>query len=288
MAWTLDTSGLLVSNGNVVSQEGQPKGDSKANAMWVDNGDSNSWRFEIKGGKNIWIGVAREDKFGPGYSLKGLLYGGPGNLSDGGSLVSGGWGPRFSPGDVVDMRMTVSGDNLKLEFTVNNSYLGPAFDINGWSGDKPRPVVSFSSTGSSVSISNLETFSTSTSAAESDTVTGEWSNSEEGYTLSLNQEGSGSTYNLSLKVANSMGGKVEQKEDGSWSMIGSMFSTKMMPPPEKYELETKLTSLFPTVTNFSRDGADLLVTFADNAQHKLVPQPRPEAATKDKINWMRS
>ena len=26
MAWTLDTSGLLVSDGNVVTEEGQPKG----------------------------------------------------------------------------------------------------------------------------------------------------------------------------------------------------------------------------------------------------------------------
>jgi len=288
MAWTLDTSGLLVSDGNVVTEEGQPKGDSKANAMWVDNTDSNTWRFEIKGGKNMWIGVAREDKFGPGYSMKGLFYGGPGNLSDGGSLVTSGWGPKFLPGDLVDMRLTLSGDNLKLEFNVNNSYLGPAFNIDGWSGDKPKPVISFSSKGSSVAITNLDTFSTSAAATDNDAVTGDWSNAEEGYNLSLNQEGSSNIYNLSLKVANSMGGKVEKKEDGTWAMIGSMFSTQMMPPPEKYELEKKLGSLYPTVKNFARAGSDLVVSFGDDAQHRLAPQPRPEPATKDKINWMRS
>ena len=40
-----------------------------------------------QGGGGMWVGVATEDRFGPGYGLKGLLYGGPGNLSDGGSLV---------------------------------------------------------------------------------------------------------------------------------------------------------------------------------------------------------
>jgi len=95
-------------------------------------------------------------------------------------------------------------------------------------------VISFSSTGSSVAITNLDTFSTSAAATDNDAVTGDWSNAEEGYNLSLNQEGSSNIYNLSLKVANSMGGKVERKEDGLWTMIGSMFSTKMMPPPEKY------------------------------------------------------
>ena len=37
--------------------------------------------------------------------LQGLLYGGPGNLSDGSSLVTGHWGPKFATGDNVGMKV---------------------------------------------------------------------------------------------------------------------------------------------------------------------------------------
>ena len=63
--------------------------------------------------------VAERHRFGPGYKLKvssldsisvklplqGLLYGGPGNLSDGSSLVTGHWGPKFATGDNVGMKV---------------------------------------------------------------------------------------------------------------------------------------------------------------------------------------
>ena len=104
----------------------------------------------------MWIGLGTEDKFGPGYRLKGLLYGGPGNLSDGGSLVTGGWGPRLAQGDTVDMRMTLTGGSLRLEFGLNNSYLGTAFTIDNWTWGQAKPVVSLSSAGESVTISKLE------------------------------------------------------------------------------------------------------------------------------------
>ena len=147
MSWTLDTSGLLASEGSVVTLQGQTKGDTKANAMWVEaeaESQSGCWRFDVKAGSGMWVGVAAEDKFGPGYSLKGLLYGGPGNLSDGGSLVTGGWGSKLAAGHTLDMRLRLEGGSLTLEFCHNNNYLGPAFHIEGWSWGVPRPVVSLS------------------------------------------------------------------------------------------------------------------------------------------------
>ena len=47
----------------------------------------------------MWVGVCSDNKFGSSYGIKGLLYGGPGNLSSGGGLVIGGWGPKFKSGD---------------------------------------------------------------------------------------------------------------------------------------------------------------------------------------------
>ena len=103
MSWTLDTSGHLVSDGGQVTFKGEVKGDTKGNAIWMDSGDeikegSRSWRFTIGSGKGMWTGLGTEERFGPGYRLKGLLYGGPGNLSDGGSLVTGGWGAEVCRG----------------------------------------------------------------------------------------------------------------------------------------------------------------------------------------------
>ena len=43
--------------------------------------------------------MSTDNNFGPSYGMNGLIFGGPGNLSDGGSLVTGGWGPKFKAGD---------------------------------------------------------------------------------------------------------------------------------------------------------------------------------------------
>ena len=99
---------------------GNGGGDSKGNALWVDGeGGPGEWLWKIEEGNGMWIGVAEEARFGPGYQLKvsslnsisvklplqGLLYGGPGNLSDGSSLVTGHWGPKFATGDNVGMKV---------------------------------------------------------------------------------------------------------------------------------------------------------------------------------------
>ena len=99
---------------------GSGGGDSKGNALWEEGeGGSGEWVWRIEEGAGMWIGVAEEAKFGPGYQLKvisgsqiffslsrqGLLYGGPGNLSDGSSLVTGHWGPKFAPGDNIGMKV---------------------------------------------------------------------------------------------------------------------------------------------------------------------------------------
>ena len=234
MSWKLDTSGLLASDGNVVTLQGQVKGDTKANAMWMEQ-ESTCWRFEVKSGNGMWVGVALEEKFGAGYGMKGLMYGGPGNLSDGGSLVTSGWGPKLQAGDTVDMLVIQTGDNLKLEFSHNNSYLGTAFNIDGWTGGAPRPVVSLSSTNDSVFISNIgiDSFTRVTAPVPSDKLTGSWSHND--YSLSLSEAGDNVLrLSISIKGGNTMGGQVKKSEDGSWSLMGPMMSTMMMPPPEIY------------------------------------------------------
>ena len=78
----------------------------------------------------MWIGVGTEENFVSGYKLKGLLYEGRGNLSDGGALVSGNWGPKYGQGDKIGMRLEVSGDHTTLAFFKNGSGLGGAYAIS--------------------------------------------------------------------------------------------------------------------------------------------------------------
>merc|ERR1712032_1659299 len=103
-----------------------------------------------------WIGMGEEAKFGPGYQLKGLLYGGPGNLSDGSSLVTGHWGPKFATGDNIGMKVEVVDGATIVSFRHNEKPLGAAFSIEGWTGDKLRPVVSLGSKGQCQSNLRLE------------------------------------------------------------------------------------------------------------------------------------
>ena len=240
MSWTLDTSGLLASEGSVVSLQGQTKGDTKANAMWVEaeaESQSGCWRFDVKAGSGMWVGVATEDKFGPGYSLKGLLYGGPGNLSDGGSLVTGGWGSKLAAGHTLDMRLRLEGDSLTLEFCHNNNYLGPAFHIEGWSWGVPRPVVSLSGAGASVGVARLaaDQFSETEAAASSSSVAGSWACASPDYSLTLVEGEAGGAVRLSVRVANTMSLAITRDADtGACTVAGPGRTTQMMPPPEVY------------------------------------------------------
>ena len=70
------------------------------------------------------MGVSAEDKFAAGWGMKGLFDGGPGNLSDGSSLVTSRWGPKFGDGDVIGMRLEQTGDKIVLAFSKNGSGLG--------------------------------------------------------------------------------------------------------------------------------------------------------------------
>ena len=246
MSWTLDTSGLLASEGSVVSLQGRTKGDTKANAMWVEaESQSGCWRFDVKAGSGMWVGVATEDKFGPGYSLKGLLYGGPGNLSDGGSLVTGGWGSKLAAGHTLDMRLRLEGGSLTLEFCHNNNYLGPAFHIDGWSWGVPRPVVSLSgapapdmvTTIQSVGVARLgaDQFSETEAAASSSSVAGSWACASPDYSLTLVEGEAGGAVRLSVRVANTMSLAITRDADtGACTVAGPGRTTQMMPPPEVY------------------------------------------------------
>ena len=89
MYWRIDDSGCLSTKDSQVSVTMDKSGSPNFNAIWIDEVESSVavWRFNIHQGQGIWIGVGTEDRFATSYRIKGLLFGGPGNLSDGRRLV---------------------------------------------------------------------------------------------------------------------------------------------------------------------------------------------------------
>lgn len=278
MSWSEDGSGHLTLDGAQVRYTGA--GGSKANAIW-SNGGTGFWEFKVSGNSGTWIGVAPKDKFAPGYGLKGLLFGGPGNLSDGSSLVIGHWGPSFGDGDVIGMRLEQSGDRTVLAYSKNGAGLGFAFDITGWSGEM-QPVVSMDGSGQGVTITegsvpSLDTFLVSGSPGAG--VEGDW---EGRFKLQVEKTGD-KTYRVSAKVGNSMSCTVTE-ENGTF-VSGPVMATKMMPPPHLQQLEQEVSNILEGLTGLRRDGENLILE-AGGTQEICKPGAGTGPASKEKIHWM--
>merc|ERR1712156_177489 len=59
---------------------------------------------------------------------------------------------KFATGDNVGMKVEIVDGSTVVSFRHNDTALGAAFSISGWTGDKIRPVVSLGSSGQVVSI----------------------------------------------------------------------------------------------------------------------------------------
>ena len=290
MSWTLDNSARLTSSGDEVRLVSEERGDKKCNAMWIcptQSGDCLTvWRVQVTGGGGMWVGVATEDRFGPGYGLKGLLYGGPGNLSDGGSLVQSRWGPALGLGDTLHMRLSVEEGRVRLDYGRNGINLGTAFDITGWSGAPLRPVVSLSGQGDSLTIAQVEAAEFPDKKEEDGgEVSGDWE-SEDG-TYQLTVAGDERLCKLSARVANTLICSLKYNDQRSrWGLEGGIISTQMMPPPHLQALETSVIKILESITDISLVGNQLVVT-SEGGSHRFNRAARPAPATKDRIRWIK-
>jgi len=280
MSWKDDGASKLEVDGTTVRFAGQNGG--KANAIW-STGGTGYWELKVGGPPGTWVGVSSEDKFGAGYGMKGLFYGGPGNLSDGGALVTGHWGPQFGNDDVIGMRLEQAGDTTTLAYSKNGSPLGVAFQISGLSVGELRPAVSMSDAGQSVSIAagslpSLESMAKSNSPREG--VEGAWQGR---FSLNIEKTGDGS-YRFNAKAGNSMACSVTEK-DGALS-VSPIMSTKMMPPPHLQQLEQEVTNLLQGLTSFKREGNNLVLE-GGGAREVCQPDQGPGAAGREQIHWIK-
>ena len=281
MSWKQDGTDKLSVNGAKVQYNGE--GGSKGNALWSEGG-TGFWEFKISGVSGTWVGVSGESRFAPGYGMKGLFYGGPGNLSDGNSLVTGHWGPEFGDGDVIGMRLEQDGDKVNIAFSKNGEGLGVAFDISGWSGEELKPAVSMDKEGQGVEISSgvlpsLDSLKGSAAGA-GNSIEGNW---EGRFKLQVEKTGD-KTWRVGAKVGNSMSCTVTET-DGKFTP-GPVMSTKMMPPPHLLQLEQEVSSILENLTGLKREGEHLVLEGAGIIEICKVA-PGAGAADKERINWMK-
>lgn len=279
-SWKDDGSGNVTVNGAEVKCSAEAKGEVKGNAMW-SAGAAGTWEFKVAGPSGAWIGVSSEDKFGAGWAMKGLFYGGPGNLSDGGGLVTGHWGPSFADGDVVNMRVEQAGDNVSIAYSKNGQGLGEAFKIEGFSGNL-QPAVSFNKPGQGVTISSAGAMSLDAmqkSMPESG-IEGDWKGRFEASVKKQAED----LWSVSFKVGNNMSCAV--KQSGDVFTPGPVRSTKMMPPPELQDLEREAGAILAGLTSMRREGNQLILEGDGKREVMEFSLHGHGPASKAQINWM--
>ena len=292
MSWRVDNSGLLIVSGDhlKLSTEGGER--AMANAMWMEVGPNEDsgcsvWRFKMTSGGGMWVGVCTEDGLGPSYSLRGLMYGGPGNLSEGGCLVTPGWGPSLREGDTVDMKTTVSADRVTVEYGRNGFYLGVAFDISGWTGPPLRPAVRLHN-GNSLTISKVEPseFPQTEQKLGDDVVNGLWKSEDGSYHLGVSMDLEKGLCGIDASVCNSFScGLKFDHERGVWVSNG-ICDTTLVDDPETEALEGRVMGILESISKICRSGPQLVIT-TETDTHRFNIADKPGPATRDKIRWMK-
>jgi hypothetical protein len=280
--WISDGSPELSSEGNLVKCQLERSSGNVYNALWKEGegltaAGSQYWklRFDNLGEHDgAFAGLTDLDKFKKGWATKGLLYGG--NLSNGGALLVGEFGPRIGNGDVLGIFAVLENETLKVYFDLNEMPLGLAFDVPKTALNAAYPVVHFSGPGSAT-IERVGKHPTSLVRPLPTHVgiTGDWElaefkiKSEVQDTFGMNvtmrftkedAPGSGESYSVHLHVVNNIGFKLDRKDGkGPWTTPEARMSTMMGGTPEMMKLESTINQLTTSPSLVELSGAMLLV-----------------------------
>eukprot|EP00928_Gymnodinium_smaydae_P046649 TRINITY_DN31092_c0_g1_i1.p1 TRINITY_DN31092_c0_g1~~TRINITY_DN31092_c0_g1_i1.p1 ORF type:complete len:381 (-),score=56.10 TRINITY_DN31092_c0_g1_i1:139-1281(-) len=287
--WIDDSTERVVDlGGGALSFGGEEKkGDSKFNALCDVPFTSGTAYFEVEvlSGDGAWVGVTTKAGFGPGYKLKGLMFGGPGNLSNGsGGLVTG-FADQVKTGDIIGVDLDLSNqDTVDVTFWQSGKCLGKAFAACPRpSGAAVFPVVSGKSVGDSFRLSLRKKTPVFNPPPQHGAV-GKWQLQRlqlggddvdvaaayggRGGMLKMQVKAStGNTFTLSMRVCNAMNttATVTSSSDGETIVIAPPMSTMMMGPPALMDLEQRIGAALPSATSWSvRDAG------SDNASVQLT------------------
>jgi len=131
LPWLDDGSGHIEDlGGGAFSVGGNPKQGSPINALCDVGFSSGQVYFEIEvvAGDGAFVGIGTKQGFGPGYKLKGLFFGGPGNLSNGSGGLRTGFGDGVAQGSIIGITLDLSvPDSVSMDVWQDGKHLGQAF-----------------------------------------------------------------------------------------------------------------------------------------------------------------
>ncbi|CAJ1332911.1 unnamed protein product [Effrenium voratum] len=286
VAWRDDGSSAVQSTGPELKIGAKESKGSPANALYPTALDSGSY-FEVTCQEiehgSPFIGIGTEEKFGAGYSCKGLFYGGPGNLSDGGGCLKSQWGEDVKKGDVVGILVQVKDSKLTMTVYHNGRCLGPAFEA-AYSGSKIYPVVRAKSEGDIFQIATPPAPSALTreKAKGGHPAAGKWTldkllvGPELGESFlaakmkgapppSVTVEEQAGELRLSIKVANTLNFTATSTPDASLAPFDALtagpgMSTKMLGPEGAMEVESKIEEAMPTIQKWLAKDDTLIIS----------------------------
>jgi len=253
--WVSDSSKQISTSGNRVSCTIDANaGGDVYNAVWKDNGESDTglgsgkayWKVSVEGGAegDVFVGLTDLQHFKQGWGCKGLMYGG--NLSNGGCLLKGDFGPRVKSGDVVGIYADVDGSKIKAYFDVNGRPLGAAFDVPRSTLGNLFPMVHFSGNGACTIAKSDAYPSTTRKEEEFQGLEGHWeytsgSFDTSGEIITINVRAiDGNAYKGSMRVINNTSVSITRAGPSDPWKGKAGGSTMMAGPPELMTLERDL------------------------------------------------
>jgi len=280
--WKTDGSEeLKVLSPNEIQSSQESSTGNVYNALWKESEEGVSsgthyWKVtfsQVPEHSSPWIGLTDLQKFKKGWSFRGLMFGGPGNLSDGGGLLQGEFGPGLKEGDTVGMLVKFEEGKLKVYFDIDGKPLGLAFDLAasviGASGG--FPAVHFSGPGQAT-IEKCAEIPSNLSRPEPvfNGIEGDWKlssykgatpPSHRSPTLRITKlEGTATSYSVFLHVINNISFKLDHDaSSGSWSSgDNGRISTLMGGSREDMDFEASMNSLTTNPNKVEVDPAGAL------------------------------
>lgn len=257
--WLDDGSETLHGEGKVVSCTAEAKGDSVFHALWTGDGPVSSgthyWEIEDREGLS-GVGMTTQEKFSKGYACRSFNMNSI-NLSDGGALLVGKYGPgEFKAGDKIGLLCEMTDAALTITFYHNGRCLGPAFQVASPYPQELFPVVTFKHGKTSAAIEKVATIPSARAreAAVEAFPAGDWKDAAD---VRLTISRRGNDIMASLHVVNNVNMKLTHA-DGVWKAHQGM-STMMAGPPEKMQLEKEYTTKFQELNNIRGQNGDLVI-----------------------------
>jgi len=290
--WISDGSASIIIGGSGDVSEiecelgSESSGGNVYNGLWKESDQgatagTHYWKIHITklDPDGIFVGLTDLEKFKTGWELKGLLYGGPGNLSNGGTLLVGSYGPKIQSGNTVGILAVFEEEKLKVYFDLDGTPLGQAFDLPATVLNGVFPTVHFSGGGKATIVKSGE-IPANLSRAEPvyEGIEGYWRCTElsgenpdsRAITVRIfKDETDENSYKVGLRVINNISFTLRRDPvSGAWIPAEAIRSTRMGGPPEIMKLESEMSHLVGNPTTLTVDEGFLVVSNADGVTSK--------------------